>query len=80
MILDCTICESYAEINKLLGLTGDEALSNDRNTEDPAVIVYVRKWTWDGGDEDGPSLGFLGLDLAEHVQVGPKTDVFIYTR
>lgn len=78
-VLDCTLFSSYAEVNEFFELSGAAALSNDRNVEDPAFIVYVYKWTWDGGDPDGPDVSFLGVDIAEHVRLHSKVDLFICT-
>ena len=67
---------SYREVNELFDIT----LSNDGNVEDPACIVGVRKWSWEGLSEDGPDLDSLGLELGEHVKVHDKYDLFIYSR
>lgn len=66
---------SYEEVNAYLGLT----LSHDANVEDPACLVGVRKWSWEGMPEEGPALERLGLEMREHVKVHDKYDLFIYT-
>lgn len=78
--MNCDVYESYAEVNEALELSGERALTNDRNPEDPAVIVGVRKWTWDGMGDEGPDwpLNCFGLQLLEHVPVHDKYDLFIY--
>ena len=70
----------YAEVNEIFELLGDRALSNDKNIEDPALIVGVRKWTWNSCDEKGPDFSHLGFEMSEHVVIHDKYDVFIYTR
>lgn len=67
---------SYGEVNEMFNIT----LSSDTNVEDPACIVGVRKWSWEGLSQDGPDLGSLGLELCEHVKVHDKYDLFIYTK
>ena len=68
------------EVNEDCELAGDRALSNDRNVEDPALIVGVRKWTWDSCDPAGPDFSSLGLTMREHVAIYDKYDIFIYVR
>lgn len=71
--------EDYADVNDVLGLEGEARLSNDRNVEDPLLIVGTRKWSWDDMPEEGPRLWFLGTArMVEHVRIHDKYDVFIY--
>lgn len=67
---------SYDEVNQDFDLQ----LSNDANVEDPACIIGVRKWCWDGKSEQGPDLRSLGLVMREHVRVHDKYDLFIYIK
>jgi hypothetical protein len=71
---------SYADVNADFELSDGRQLSNDRNVEDPALIVGTRKWTWEGMDPEGPDLRFLGLTMQEHVPLMDKYDIFIYGR
>ncbi len=50
-------------------------------TENPLMIVYVRKWT-DSGREGEPDFSFLGLKCVEHLYNDDyeKHDFFIYVK
>jgi hypothetical protein len=75
--VNCDVWTRYAEVNSELDLK----LDNDRNVEDPILIVGVRKWSYEDLGEDGPTWPRdLGFDLAEHVRVHDKYDLFIYTQ
>lgn len=74
------IYSDYAEINEDFELNGSQQLSNDKNVEDPALLIGVRKWSWDNYDEKGPDFSSLGFTMAEHVKINDKYDIFIYTR
>lgn len=87
--MNLEIFATYAEANESLGLPkgtgqlGDlrpiPALDPDVHPEQYSCVVYVRKWTYDG-NEGTPDLSFLGLECAEHLTDGYKTDIFIYRR
>lgn len=79
-MIDCIIFESYAEVNEYFRLEGDAALSNDRNPEDPDLIIGVYKWTWDDCGESGPDLSHIGYSIIGHVPIHAKRDVFLYER
>jgi hypothetical protein len=67
---------SYKEVNEAL----ETEMSNDKNVEDPILIVGSRKWMWDDMGKNGPDLGFLGFSMMEHVAINAKYDIFIYIR
>lgn len=89
MIFGIDLYDSYEELNAELESWSwvvnekPAPFSNDRNVEDPRLIVGVRKWSWD--DIQGhpldrvPMSCLVGLEMMEHVKVGDKYDVFIYT-
>jgi hypothetical protein len=70
----------YKEVNEDLDLTGDRALSADKNSEDMCLIVGSRKWSWDNCDPSGPNFSSLGLQMIEHILIHDKYDLFIYIR
>jgi len=88
MSIELTIYASYEEANRALGLPrgsgslGDlepiPALDQDIHAEQYSCVVHVRKWTYEGGDRNGPDLSFIGLECVEHLTDGYKTDIFIY--
>lgn len=75
---------NYAQVNEQIdrcqwfGGTKPAYLSNDRNVEDPVLILGVRKWIDSGLSAEGPYLGNLRLRMAEHVALSDKYDLFIY--
>lgn len=70
---------SYEELNEAYELTGERALSEDRNVEQLAFIVVIRKWRWDDiGTRGDPYLPFPGAELAAEVKIHDKADAFIY--
>jgi hypothetical protein len=84
-MLSCDLYESYVDLNETLaGWIWRESpcpvFSNDANVEDPVCMIGIRKWSWENQPEEGPNVGFLGLEIAEHVKVTDKYDVFICVR
>lgn len=87
--MNLEIYASYQEANEALGLPRDRgacgdlepipALDKDTHQEQYTCVVYVRKWTYEG-NTGAPDLSFLGLECAEHLCDGYKTDIFIYAR
>lgn len=76
--MNCDIYKNYREVNTELDLREEEALSNDKNVEDPMMIVGVWKWTYEGFSEEGPDFSFIGLTMKEHIPLRQKYDLFIY--
>jgi hypothetical protein len=75
---NANLYRDYWEVNEDLQLLGDRALSNDKNWEDPKLIVGVRKWSWDNCDPGGPDFSSLGLRMVQHIAIFEKYDLFIY--
>lgn len=75
---------NYNDLNadlKEWGVPADEFLDNDKNAEDPSLIVGVGNFVDDGTRPIGPHWPIhLGYDLAEHVKIQGKYDLFIYTQ
>ena len=73
------IYATYGELNAELERDGNPVrLSNDTHNEDPACIVVVYKWKWEGMGEEGPDLSFIRLEQVGYVALADKWDAFIY--
>lgn len=75
---------SYDELNaelKQWGATDAQLFDRNKHPNPPALIVGTRKWSYEGLSERGPEWPLqLGYDLAEHVKLRDKYDLFIYTQ
>jgi hypothetical protein len=80
IVSSADVYRNYHEINEEFELENDAKLSNDKNVEDPALLIGVRKWSWDNCDPNGPDFSSLGLKMIEHVEIHSKYDIFIYAR
>lgn len=55
-------------------------LSPNVEPEHPALIMLVRKWSYEGLDPSGPDMSSAGLEMRASIQVSDKWDIFIYRR
>lgn len=82
--MNCDIWTTYSEFNESLRREGRSDIADycERNTADNlALIVGVRKWTWDGLGERCPEWPErLGFKFVRHDPISGKYDVFFYTR